>query len=227
MKTLYIVGAGGHGRVVADIARLNGYDDIRFLDDAEHPDLKERYVLVGTTQLLSQLPPGAVFIAVGDNYMRERLFRQAEAMSWQLPSLVHPKAVVANSVVLGKGVVVMAGAVVNPDAVIEDGCIINTGATVDHDDRIGAFSHVSVGAHLAGTVRVGRHVWIGAGAIVKNNCSIASNCVVGAGAVVVKNIEDAGVYVGVPAKLMKSINYRGGVVAANAEYFYRFSQLSA
>lgn len=201
MKTIYIVGAGGHGRVVADIARLNGYDDIRFLDDAEHPDLKERYVLAGTTRLLSQVSPGVVFIAVGDNYVRERLFRQAEALGWQLPNLVHPKAVVADSVVLGKGIVVMAGAVVNPDAVIEEGCIINTGATVDHDDRIGAFSHISVGAHLAGTVQVGGHGFIGAGAVVKNNCRIAEGTVVGAGAVVVKNIEKAGVYIGVPANI--------------------------
>lgn len=210
MKTLYIVGAGGHGRVVADIAWLNGYDDIQFLDDAEHPDLKGRYVWAGTTQLLSQLPPGNVFIAVGDDYVRERLCRQAEALGWQLPNLVHPKAVVADSAVLGKGIVVMAGAVLNPDAVVEDGCIVNTGATVDHDDYIGAFSHISVGAHLAGTVQVGRHVWIGAGAVVKNNCRIATGTIVGAGAVVVKNIEEAGVYVGVPAKLMKSIHYRGG-----------------
>lgn len=209
MKALYIAGAGGHGRVVADIARLNGYDDIRFLDDAEHPELK-RYVVAGSIDVLSQVPPGEVFIAVGDNFVRERLFHQAEKWGWQLPNLIHPKAVLADSATLGRGVAVMAGAVVNPDAVIEDGCIINTGATVDHDDCIGAFSHVSVGAHLAGTVRVGRYVWIGAGAVVKNNCSIASDCVVGAGAVVVKNIEDAGVYVGVPAKLMKSINYREG-----------------
>ena len=227
MKTIYIVGAGGHGRVVADIARLNGYDDSRFLDDADHPDLKERYVLAGTTQLLSQVSPGVAFIAVGDNYVRERLFRQAEALGWQLPNLVHPKAVVADSAVLGKGIVVMAGAVVNPDAVIEDGCIINTGATVDHDDRIGAFSHISVGVHLAGTVQVERHAWIGAGAVVKNNCRIAEGTVVGVGAAVVKNIEETGVYVGIPAKRMKSISYRGGVLAANADCFYRFSQLVA
>ena len=61
MKTLYIVGAGGHGRVVADIARLNGYDDIRFLDDAEHPELK-RYVVAGSTEVLSRVSPGEVFI---------------------------------------------------------------------------------------------------------------------------------------------------------------------
>lgn len=227
MKTIYIVGAGGHGRVVADIARLNDYNDIRFLDDAVNPDLKDRYVVAGTTQLLAQVSPGVAFIAVGDNYVRERLFRQAEALGWQLPNLVYPKAVVADSVVLEKGIVVMAGAVVNPDAVIEEGCIINTGATVDHDDRIGAFSHISVGAHLAGTVQVGRHAWIGAGSVVKNNCRIAEGTVVGAGAVVVKNIEEAGVYIGVPAKRMKSIAYRGGVLAANADCFYRFSQLVA
>ena len=227
MKTIYIVGAGGHGRVVADIARLNEYNDIRFLDDAVNPDLKDRYVVAGTTQLLAQVSPGDAFIAVGDNYVRERLFRQAEALGWQLPNLVHPKAVVADSVVLGKGIVVMAGAVVNPDAVIEDGCIINTGATVDHDDRIGEFSHVSVGAHLAGTVQVEGHAWIGAGAVVKNNCRIAEGTLVGAGVVVVKNIAEVGVYIGVPARIMKAISYRGGVLAANADWFYRFSQLVA
>lgn len=205
MKTIYIVGAGGHGRVVADIARLNGYDDIRFLDDAEHPDLKKRYVLAGTTQLLAQVSPGVAFIAVGDNYVRERLFRQVEALGWQLPNLVHPKAVIADSVVLGKGIVVMAGAVVNPDAVIEDGCIINTGATVDHDDRIGEFSHLSVGAHLAGMVTIGQHVWIGIGAVVRNNCFIVDDCLIGAGAVVVKNIDMSGVYIGIPAKLIPAI----------------------
>lgn len=205
MKTLYIVGAGGHGRVVADIARLNGYDDIRFLDDAKNLEL-QRYVVVGSTALLSQVSPGEVFIAVGDNFVRERLFHQAEELGWQLPNLVHPKAVVADSVVLGKGIVVMAGAVVNPDAVIEDGCIINTGATVDHDNHIGGFSHVSVGAHLAGTVYIENHVWIGAGAVVKNNCYIVKGAVVGAGGVVVKNIEEAGVYVGVPVKLKLSRN---------------------
>lgn len=203
MKTLYIVGAGGHGRVVADIARLNGYDEIRFLDDAEHPELK-RYVVTGSTDLLSQVSPREVFIAVGDNFVRERLFHQAEKLGWQFPNLIHPKAVLADSVTLGKGVAVMAGAVVNPDAVIEDGCIINTGATVDHDDCIGMFSHISVGAHLAGTVTIGAGVFIGAGAVVINNICILGKAVIGAGAVVVSNIRSSGTYVGVPAKLIKN-----------------------
>lgn len=203
MKTLYIVGAGGHGRVVADIARLNGYDEIRFLDDAEHLELK-RYVVTGSTDLLSQVSPREVFIAVGDNFVRERLFHQAEKLGWQLPNLIHPKAVLADSVTLGKGVAVMAGAVVNPDAVIEDGCIINTGATVDHDDCIGMFSHISVGAHLAGTVTIGAGVFIGAGAVVINNICIVGKAVIGAGAVVVSNIRYSGTYVGVPAKLIKN-----------------------
>ena len=95
---------------------------------------------------------------------------------------------------------VMAVAVINSGARIGSGCIINTCSSVDHDCILGDYVHIAVGSHLCGTVIVGSQTWIGAGAIVSNNMSVCSNCMIGAGAVIVKNIEESGIYIGVPAR---------------------------
>jgi sugar O-acyltransferase (sialic acid O-acetyltransferase NeuD family) len=193
---LTILGASGHGKVVADIARLNGYDDINFLDDDDTLLFCGGYPVIGKTDKPAD---GDVFIAVGNSEIRERLSQHR-----RLITLVHPSAVIAKDVEIGKGTVVMAGAVINPGARIGKGCIINTSSSVDHDCVIGDFTHVSVGAHLCGTVNIGKHTWIGAGATISNNVNICGECTIGAGAVVIKDIEKSGTYIGVPAKSMES-----------------------
>ena len=139
--------------------------------------------------------------ALDDETRMERI--QNMLSDRNIPVLIHPSAVVADSVSIAEGTVIMAGAVVNPDAVIGKGCIINTCSSVDHDCCIGDFVHVSVGAHIAGTVNIGDRTWIGIGAAVSNNLNICADCMIGAGAVVVKNIEDKGTYIGVPARIVK------------------------
>jgi sugar O-acyltransferase (sialic acid O-acetyltransferase NeuD family) len=190
-----IIGASGHGRVVADIARLRGYTDIVFLDD--NPDVTEcaGYPVVGDSLSLVE---GDVFVAVGDAEVRKRLSGGRDPVT-----LVHPDAVVATDVVIGKGTVVMAGAVVNPGASIGRGCIVNTCASVDHDCVIADYVHVSVGAHLCGTVTVGESTWIGAGAVINNNVQLCADATIGAGAVVISDVKEAGTYVGVPAVLIR------------------------
>lgn len=192
---LTIIGASGHGRVVADIARLNGYDVIEFLDDDENLKFCGEYPVVGNT---TKEIEGNVFVAIGNAEIRKRLSKDQHVIT-----LIHPDAVVAAGVEIGEGTVVMAGAVINPGVSIGKGCIINTCSSVDHDCFIGDYVHVSVGAHLCGTVSVRNNTWIGAGSIVSNNISICGNCMIGAGAVVVKNIEEEGNYIGVPAKRMR------------------------
>lgn len=193
---LTIIGASGHGKVVAEIARLNGYDDIVFLDDNTSLCFCGGYPVIGTTD---KYPEGDCFIAIGDGIIRERLSKDRK-----LISLIHPNAVVSNDVTIGKGTVIMPGVVINPGATIGNGCIINTSASVDHDCVIGDYVHIAVGTHLCGTVTVGNGTWIGAGSTIKNNVSICDKCIIGVGAVVVKDIKNAGVYVGIPAKKMKS-----------------------
>lgn len=214
-KTLVIIGASGHGKVVVDIAEQIGcYDEILFCDDSMTRETVLGYPIVGDSQKALEYKEKADYIvAIGNSKIRENVMTNLQFQNGHIATLIHPKATVSRYAKIGYGTVVMAGAVINPDSEIGKGCIINTGATVDHDCRIGDFVHVAVGSHLCGTVAVGSHTWIGAGAIVKNNLDICGDCMIGAGAVVVKNIERKGKYMGVPAekkKMLDSENSGGG-----------------
>lgn len=195
VKRLVIIGASGHGKVIADIAIRNGYEDIVFLDDDENVKECAGFPVVGKTSEAEKIA-GDKIVAIGNPKIRERI---QEGLN-DVVTLIHPDAVISRRVEIGEGTVIMAGAVINSDAVIGKGCIINTGASVDHDCRIGDYSHVSVGAHVAGTCEIGKKTWIGAGATVSNNVNIYGDCMVGAGAVVIKDINKPGTYVGVPAR---------------------------
>lgn len=203
MNRLIILGASGHGKVVADIALKLGYRDVVFLDD--DPSLVECTGLpvIGPCVQAASLADGdtAFFVAIGNPSIRERV--QESLRGFPLATLVHPDAVISRRVKIGAGTVVMAGAVVNSDTVIGDGCIVNTGATVDHDNRIADYVHISVGAHTAGTVGIGRGTWVGIGVVVSNNVDVCAGCMIGAGAVVVRDITVPGTYVGVPARLLR------------------------
>lgn len=196
IKKLIIIGASGHGKVVADIARLNGYREIVFLDD--DPDVKEcaGYPVLGPSGMVGELE-GDVFVAVGNCDIRKVLMERVSDRHF--PVLIHPGAVVAEDIQLGDGSAVMAGAVINPGATLGKGSIVNTCASVDHDCNISDYCHIAVGAHLCGTVDVGEACWIGAGATVINNISLCGKCRIGAGAVVVRDVTEPGTYMGVPA----------------------------
>lgn len=201
MNQLIIIGASGHGKVVADCAVRNGYNHIIFLDDNESVTHCGRYKVVGRSKEVEKLG-GDVIVAIGNADCRKRI--QISISEERLVTLVHPEAVVGDDVEIGAGSIVMAGAVINSGSRIGKGVIVNTSSSIDHDCMIGDFVHVAVGAHLAGSVSVGDNSWIGAGAIINNNLYICSSCMIGAGAVVVKDIEEEGTYVGVPAKRIMS-----------------------
>lgn len=202
MKKIAIIGASGHGKVVADIAKKNGYEEIVFLDDNSAVRECGGYPVVGKSVLAADLGCD-VFVGIGNAAVRQQMQEALEASGVSIPRLVHPSAVIADDVAIGAGTVIMAGAVVNSGTTVGRSCIINTCASVDHDCQLEDYVHVSVGAHLAGSVTVGQRTWIGIGAVVSNNLSIVGDCMLGAGTVVVKNVEEAGTYVGVPARRMK------------------------
>ena len=199
---LIIIGASGHGKVCADIAlKLQKYDEILFLDDDKNIKECMGFPVVGkSTDAEQYINEADFFVAIGNGKIRKKVTEQLKDMKANVTTLIHPMAVVGSCVTIGRGTVVMAGAVVNPDSNIGQGCIINTCASVDHDCKLEDYVHVSVGAHVCGTVEIGEGTWIGAGATVKNNVNICNDCMIGAGAVVVKDIEEAGTYVGVPAR---------------------------
>jgi len=207
MRRVLIVGAGGHGQVVADIllaCMRRGATDvpIGFVDDASH--------LVGATVLalpvlgaVDQLPRvacDAAIVAVGDNRIRSRLFVLMREWGVQLVNAVHPAATVAADVGVGVGVVICAGAVVGTGSLIGDGVILNTACSVDHHNRIGAFAHIAPGSHLGGGVTVGEGALVGIGSAVMPGQSIGSWAVVGAGSVVIKEVLPGASVAGTPAR---------------------------
>lgn len=197
MNRLIIVGASGHGKVIADIAIRVGYKEIVFLDDNDIICECAGFPVVGKSALISELK-GDKIIAIGNAQIRQKILERADVVT-----LIHPDAVVGRNVEVGAGTVIMPGAVINADTKIGAGCIINTCASVDHDCMLGNFVHIAVGAHVAGTCMIGERTWIGAGATISNNIKICEDCTIGAGAVVVRNISKTGTYVGCPAQKIK------------------------
>lgn len=201
-EKLIIIGASGHGKVVADIAlKMNKWKSIAFLDDDESIKSSMGIEVVGKSiEAFKYIQDFDIFIGVGNNEIREKIQEKLQAEGASIATLIHSSATVGDQVKLASGTVVMAGVVINCCTEIGKGCIINTGATIDHDNFIEDYVHVSPGVHLAGTVKVGRKSWLGIGSVVSNNLSIASGCIFGAGAVVVKDITEPGTYVGVPVR---------------------------
>ena len=203
MKKLAIVGASGHGKVVAEIAELNGWA-VCFFDDA-FPSLTqlEHWPVVGNTQTLieSMEEFSAAFIAIGNNVIRQAKQYSLQEFGLEFPVLIHPSAQISRYATIESGTVVMAGAVINPFAKIGGGCIVNTSATIDHDCEINDGVHISPGAHLAGGVKVGSLSWVGIGACVRQYLTIGEAAMIGAGAVVVSDVVDKTMVKGVPARV--------------------------
>ncbi len=198
---IVVLGAGGHGKVVADCLLAAGHAVAGFLDDGRAPGqvvLAGLEVLGPTEWLRSE--PCQVALGIGDNASRARLAQRCLELGSRLFTAVHPRAVIAPSAALGEGVVVMACAVINPSATVATGAIVNTGAVVEHDCVIGAFAHVSPNATLGGECRLGDGAHLGIGATMLPRTSVGARTVVGGGALVNRDIRDDVIAIGVPAR---------------------------
>ena len=202
-KQVIVIGASGHGKVVADIVRRSGDTLLGFLDDNERlPTEVAGIPVLGKVEDYVKYPEASFIIGIGNSVVREKIAHQLCDVHWY--TAIHPSAVIsALDTRIGVGSVVMANAVINPSAHIGEHCIINTSAVVEHDNRVENFAHISVGAKLGGTVSIGTHVWVGIGSTIVNNITICDHCTIGAGAVVIHDIKESGTYVGVPARKIK------------------------
>jgi sugar O-acyltransferase (sialic acid O-acetyltransferase NeuD family) len=206
-----IWGAGGHGRVVADVARAAGVKVAGFIDrDAGRIGTRvgntDAEVVAGEAAFLSRLtagmplPCGATVLALGVGDNRTRSACRAKLDPSALPPLIHPSAVVSPSAVVGPGAVIMPRVVVNAGAVIGAGAIVNSAAVVEHDCVVGDDAHISPGAVLAGGARVGAGAWVGANATVLPLIEVGEWAVVGAGSTVTRNVAPGSTVVGTPAR---------------------------
>jgi sugar O-acyltransferase (sialic acid O-acetyltransferase NeuD family) len=203
MRKLIVIGAGGHGKVVADAVLAAARREMTgFLDDG--PALLGKrllgYPVLGTTATWADWGSDEMVLAIGENAHRHRLFEQLTAAGAVLASVIHPRAVLGAGVGIGRGAVALANVVVNADSVIGDNVILNTMCSVDHDCAVEAHVHLAPAAHLAGDVRVGEGAFIGMGAVVCPHVTIGRWAVVGAGAVVTRDVADRATVVGVPAR---------------------------
>ena len=210
-RPLVLLGAGGHARVLAALARASGLPVLGVCDSTLAADRISRWAdldVLGDDGALEQFPPDRVALMLGigqlaTGNLRERLYAAWRARGYDFPALIHPSAWIAPGVVLGDGVQVMAGVVIQPGCTIGENSIVNTRAGVDHDCRIGRDVHVAPGATLCGTVTIGDGAFIGAGATVIQGLRVGTRAVVGAGVTLVQDLTPTAIIIGAANRLRR------------------------
>ncbi len=202
-----VIGGGGHARVAIDALQVQGANIIGCVDSntATHGSTILGVPVLGDDDKVREYSTNSIRLvngigSTGVATLRRALFLRFSEMGYSFAGVIHPSAVVAGSVVMGKGVHVMAGAVIQAGVCIGDNAIINTNASVDHDCTIGDHVHVAPGCVISGDVEIGETSHIGCGAAITHGLHIGGECVVGAGAAVIRNVESATTVIGVPAR---------------------------
>ncbi|MEK4286990.1 MULTISPECIES: acetyltransferase [Paenibacillus] len=214
MSKLLILGAGGHGKVVADAALSTGtWDEIAFLDNnKELNDVLGKAVLGGFESYMDHREDySAAFVAIGNNVTRMIWLERLERAGYEIPSIIHPSSTISRFSQIERGSVIMAGVVVNASTKVGKGCILNTSSSIDHDCILENGVHISPGVNVCGTVHVKSCSWLGVGSKVLNNVTIGFNVIVAAGTIVIKDIPDNVMVAGVPAKIKKNLEMKSDV----------------
>lgn len=214
MNNLLVLGAGGHGSVVSELAILSkNYDNIQVLDDKYIVNEKlftdQNLRIIGKLSDFQSVALKDKFkqaiVAIGDSFKRIKLLKELKSNGYEIPILIHSSSIVSKNSWIGEGTVIMANAVVQTGCQVGLGCIVNTGASLDHHSTIGNGVHLCPGVHVGGQVDIGDNSWIGIGSSIIQKVNIGSSVTIGAGSVVVKNIKSNLTAYGNPAeeKLLK------------------------
>jgi UDP-N-acetylbacillosamine N-acetyltransferase len=199
IKSIAIYGASGHGKVVADIARVNGYDNIVYIDDGSNKYISFKDFLKKNLDI-------PIALGIGDNKIRAKLYQKCIDNTLKIQTLIHPNAIISKHIQIGEGTIIMANVVINVDSIIGKCCIINTSSVIEHDNIIGDFVHISPQVACAGNVKIDNYTHIGIGSCIIQGITIGSNSTIGAGSVVVKNIKSYVLAYGNPCKQIKEIS---------------------
>ncbi len=194
---MYLFGASGHGKVVAEVAESVGMKISGFIDDNPH------FQKIWDYPVITELPASlqSLFLSVGNNQTRKKLAQRFENQNFDV--IIHDSVNLSHRALINDGTVIMAGVSINTDVKIGRHCILNTNSSVDHDCVIGDFVHISPNAALAGGITIGEGAHIGIGASVIQGLKIGKWAIIGAGAVVLKDVPDFAVVVGNPGKIIK------------------------
>jgi sugar O-acyltransferase (sialic acid O-acetyltransferase NeuD family) len=200
---LNILGTGGHAKVILDIAKQTNQVIEAFYDDNSqiYNTNFNGYNIIGP---IKELTNKNAIIAIGNNKIRKEICNRVNKVKWK--TLIHSATIISENVVIGDGSLIVAGAILQTCTIIGKHCIVNTNASIDHDCVINDFVHISPSATLCGNVSVGEGTHIGAGTTVIPNIKIGKWCVIGAGAVITKDVPDYSLVVGVPGRIIKTMD---------------------
>lgn len=214
-RRVAILGAGGHARVIADILRLQieAGAAIEFAGFIGRTENRQSVQLLGTDTDLPGLYAGSALTHLvigigtlrGGPSIRTSLEAQIAEIGIPFHTARHPSAIIADSVTIGAGTVIMAGTVVNPGVRLGNHAIVNTRSSIDHDCEVGDHVHIAPGATLSGDVVVGARSLIGVGASCRQGIIIGENVTIGAGAAIVCDIPARSTVVGVPGKISETV----------------------
>lgn len=197
---MYLIGAGGHAKVVRDILDACSIPFSGVVTD----NLKE-VTFMGKKILHSIDEVDEAIICVGNNRTRKKLAEELSQQGVTFGMGIHPSVIMSKYASVDEGTVIMQGVVIQTCAKIGKHCIVNTSASIDHDNVLGDFVHISPHATLCGEVEVGEGTWIGAGTVVKQCVKIGKWSIIGAGSVVVNDIPDGVLAYGNPCKIIRKL----------------------
>jgi|TARA_Y100000389_G_scaffold168042_1_gene173525 sugar O-acyltransferase (sialic acid O-acetyltransferase NeuD family) len=191
-NNIIIIGAGGHGKVVGEIALLNEYKIIHFFDDRSNEIKKFPFKICGNLDLLRKNIKNYdnFFVAIGNNQIRYNHISWLKKEKKNIVSLIHPNSTISQFSSIGDGTCVMANVAINPGTFIREGVIINTSSSIDHDCLINDYAHISPNCSLSGNVSVGKFSHLGTGTSVHPKINIGDNVKTGIGSKVYKDILD-------------------------------------
>jgi UDP-perosamine 4-acetyltransferase len=205
-KQIYLLGGGGHGRVVLDALLSTGASVVGILDPALHSEtLRFGISVLGDDDYLLRLKQADVLLVNGvganpNTRPRADLYSSLCARGFLFEPVCHAAATIGHDCRRDNGSQVMAGAVLQPGVILGENAVVNTSGSIDHDCSIGAHCFVGPGAVLCGNVTVEMNVFIGAGAVVSPGVRIGEDAIVGAGAVVMDDVAESSILVGNPAR---------------------------
>ena len=210
MKDLIIIGAGDFGRETIWVAeRMNlikpVWNILGFVDDGKVGEEVDGYPVLGSVEWLRSYPKEIyVTCAIANGEIKERIWNHlSQNANIHAATLIDPSAIIGRNCTIGEGCIICAGTVLTVNCKFGKNCISNLNCTFGHDVILGDFCTVHPGSNISGKVVVGERVLMGTGTKIIQRLHIASGSILGAGTVVVRNIEEAGTYVGAPAKRLK------------------------
>tara|TARA_X000000950_G_scaffold266011_1_gene340982 strand:+ start:1454 stop:2104 length:651 start_codon:yes stop_codon:yes gene_type:complete len=205
-KEIIFYGSGSHLKVAAEIALLNNFKIKGVISDIKIKKNLFNISYLGNKDFLKKCNNKnfIFFVAIGENKLREKIFKMIKKKGFKFAKLIHPTAHISKSAEIKNGTIICAKSILNPKSSVGYNCIINTATLIEHDVNIKNHCHIAPGVKIGGGTIIGDRSFVGIGSIVLDNIKLAKDIIIGAGSIVIRDCLSKGTYIGRPARLKKS-----------------------